>query len=165
MDFLYEHDRKLGEFEDSDVTDMLGQDMIFNTSSMVSPTLFSKLPYVREKWFLSSKLHRDQWSNVWKCNVYVFVCLLWPSIVSGRLVYSQERERKAWKFWGHMAPAWSGTPICLQKAFLTTLATRGLSNSLYSQVPWSMNRAITPVLEHWNKVFRKKTWLIAWHSS
>lgn len=53
MDFLYGHDRKFSDFEDPDMTDMLGPDM-FATSSMVSrarvfmtkpqqPTL----PYVR----------------------------------------------------------------------------------------------------------------------
>ena len=50
MDFLYEHDRKFSDFEDPDMTDMLGPDM-FATSSMVS-TLMTKpqqptLPYVR----------------------------------------------------------------------------------------------------------------------
>ena len=39
MDFLYGHERKLSDFEDPEMTDVLGPDL-FSTSSMVSSRHF-----------------------------------------------------------------------------------------------------------------------------
>ena len=86
MDFLYGHDRKFSDFEDPDMTDMLGPDM-FATSSMVS-TLMTKpqqptLPYVRSWWDFESSAKPHAFSTCHLINVVVFQVICNVAMLNG----------------------------------------------------------------------------------